>query len=318
MTALMEKPSRVNDNSALLAFYQLQNSGEMHAEEFKLNLGRRNIFPMVTVPSSASNSSSASASSSSSSSTAASPVIPVVRSHKFPIHSHSFDVSSARDPEKRMERSSSEHTLRRYRGLINNKEFSDVTFVVEDKEIYAHRNILSVNSTYFRKMFIRELQENKSQLMITIPDTSYATFMTVIEYFYTGLSYIDISTEEEAWELMQTSMKYDIEELLDYCQCTIATTVTPDNVISILERAEKVQAKQLIKICISTFKSCALAIPKDQLRKLQPDTLVDIICALSEQTPAPSRINVSVGPTHKIFSPSLLHHSASFSGQWSK
>ena len=40
------------------------------------------------------------------------------------------------------------------RGLLNNPDtFPDITFIVEDKPVYAHKSILCARSQHFRAMF---------------------------------------------------------------------------------------------------------------------------------------------------------------------
>lgn len=71
--------------------------------------------------------------------------------------------------------------------LVNNQAFfSDVTFIVEGRKIYAHRAILAVrNEDFFRAMLMGPLRES-TESTITIPDMSYSVFLALLEYIYTG------------------------------------------------------------------------------------------------------------------------------------
>lgn len=44
--------------------------------------------------------------------------------------------------------------------LINNADFSDVTFLVEGQKVHAHKAILMVRSDYFNAMFSNGMQES--------------------------------------------------------------------------------------------------------------------------------------------------------------
>ena len=49
--------------------------------------------------------------------------------------------------------------------MMNDEEFSDVTFIVEGKPFYAHKSIISILSEKYRAMFkagMMESQSNKS------------------------------------------------------------------------------------------------------------------------------------------------------------
>jgi hypothetical protein len=43
--------------------------------------------------------------------------------------------------------------------LLNSKDFSDVTLLVEGKQIFAHQVILASRSTYFEALFTHDFQE---------------------------------------------------------------------------------------------------------------------------------------------------------------
>ena len=90
---------------------------------------------------------------------------------------------------------------------FNEEQFSDVTFVVEGRKVYAHRLVLACASTYFRAMFssgFKETHYQKSTLSgdmggnealsegsnsaneTTMHDCSYSSFIEVLRYIYTG------------------------------------------------------------------------------------------------------------------------------------
>ena len=57
------------------------------------------------------------------------------------------------------------------RSLIDNKELSDVTFIVEGKAVGAVRAHLAVRSEHFRAMLFGGMRESRSE-EITIPGTA--------------------------------------------------------------------------------------------------------------------------------------------------
>ncbi|WAQ96631.1 SPOPL-like protein [Mya arenaria] len=70
--------------------------------------------------------------------------------------------------------------------LINDERFSDCSFTVEGKTVYAHRAILCVRSDYFRALFADHTKESKSKEPIVIPDVSYPNFLAVLHFLYTN------------------------------------------------------------------------------------------------------------------------------------
>ena len=58
--------------------------------------------------------------------------------------------------------------------MVDNPQFSDVTFVVEGRSVHAHKFILFARSEYFRRMFTSGYRE-ASESTITIPDVREAS-----------------------------------------------------------------------------------------------------------------------------------------------
>ena len=66
--------------------------------------------------------------------------------------------------------------------LLNNKKFSDCSFLVGDEKklIYGHKNILSMASPAFKSMFYGPI-ELKNNLPIEIPDLTSIGFMNMLK-----------------------------------------------------------------------------------------------------------------------------------------
>jgi hypothetical protein len=85
----------------------------------------------------------------------------------FALYDLTFDVPPA----------TIQHDLR---AMVNNPTFSDVTFVVEGREIYAHKLML-VRCEYFHSLFMGSMRE-ASQNSITIAQVRYPIFLSLLEY----------------------------------------------------------------------------------------------------------------------------------------
>ncbi|KAL3674478.1 hypothetical protein V7S43_000426 [Phytophthora oleae] len=69
------------------------------------------------------------------------------------------------------------------RSLINNKLMSDVTFIVEGAEIFAHKCII-IRSGYFRTLLSGEFARRKT-VQVEISDVSREVFLILLEFVYT-------------------------------------------------------------------------------------------------------------------------------------
>jgi hypothetical protein len=99
------------------------------------------------------------------------------------------------------------------RALVNDEEFSDVTFMIENLPIYAHRAILSQRSEHFAAMFRSGMRESVERV-IPIPGISRQAFMLLLEYLYTDSVKIEV---EHAIELYTTADLYHMDRLRDMC-----------------------------------------------------------------------------------------------------
>jgi hypothetical protein len=100
------------------------------------------------------------------------------------------------------------------RALVNDEEFSDVTFMIENQCIYAHRAILSQRSEHFAAMFRSGMRESVERV-IPIPGISRHAFLLLLEYLYTDSVKIEV---EHAIELYTAADLYHMDRLRDMCR----------------------------------------------------------------------------------------------------
>jgi len=69
--------------------------------------------------------------------------------------------------------------------IFETKNYSDVSFIIENKEVKAHRVILS-KLPFFNTLFSRWTVDSKQSSSITLSQFSYADFEFIMKYVYTG------------------------------------------------------------------------------------------------------------------------------------
>uniref|UniRef100_A0A6U0SL89 BTB domain-containing protein n=1 Tax=Eucampia antarctica TaxID=49252 RepID=A0A6U0SL89_9STRA len=144
---------------------------------------------------------------------------------------------------------------RRLRHFTNESKFSDVTFLVEGKRVYGHRLILSTVSDCFRAMFTTGFKESTQRgcAEIEIPNCSYHTFLSMMEYMYTGnLMPMDVSTPqgiEHAVEMLELADLFILEHLKQECEKILQPVVNLDTLDYLTQVAQKTNSPQLCAIC---------------------------------------------------------------------
>lgn len=96
---------------------------------------------------------------------------------------------------------------------MNNPDLSDVTFMVEGKAFYAHKNIVSILSEKYRAMFTAGMKESQSQQVIPITHIDYKVFEQIMRYLYSG-EFNFLEEEEDNIEVIIDILRVADEEFL--------------------------------------------------------------------------------------------------------
>ena len=135
---------------------------------------------------------------------------------------------------------------------FNNKEHSDVVFMVENEPIYANIELLSQQSDYFAAMFRHNMRENIERV-VTIPDCSKAILLQVLRYVCMDGFTVSIDDVVELWVLADM---YQMEGLKLCCLGLLERDLCEKNDASrILEEAEELSCSidELKMICLEVL-----------------------------------------------------------------
>jgi hypothetical protein len=164
--------------------------------------------------------------------------------------------------------------------LLHSPDLSDVTFLVEGKEVLANRAILAVRSEYFRVMLynggMKESTQNDAPIELT--SVSHDVFLKVLEFLYTdnvrGVT-LDIGIP-----LLIASEHFMLDRLKGLCEEHIRRVVNVENVIGILMASHRHNATGLKDIALDfilrNLNEPNIMIGLSDL-KSEPDLLVEII-----------------------------------------
>ncbi|KAL7449266.1 hypothetical protein ACHAWC_002476 [Mediolabrus comicus] len=120
--------------------------------------------------------------------------------------------------------------------MVNDEEYSDVTFIVEGQPIYALRAVLAKRCEHFAAMFRSGMRESEAGVQIPIPTVSRAVFLLILEYLYTDSVKIDL---DHAVELYIASDLYQISSLRDMCCVIVRRSIGAENATYLLQGAHE-------------------------------------------------------------------------------
>ncbi|KAJ0181908.1 hypothetical protein K1T71_002630 [Dendrolimus kikuchii] len=136
----------------------------------------------------------------------------------------------------------------RIKKLLVSYEWSDCSFSVSGQIFKAHKLILGISSPVFEAMFYGPLSSNEN---IEITDIQPDIFQLLINYIYTDT--VELTSVEQAFELLYASRKYLLEQLSDMCIAYIQANISVDNVIEVLNYPDFMHDKQLISFSMKLF-----------------------------------------------------------------
>ncbi|KAI6225487.1 BTB/POZ domain-containing protein 9 [Aphelenchoides fujianensis] len=96
--------------------------------------------------------------------------------------------------------------------LCTSPECSDVTLIVENERIPAHRVVLGVRSEYFRALLFGGLKEQTDK-EVELKETPLAAFRILLRYIYTGRIQFASLRLELVLDILQLVNKYNFLEL---------------------------------------------------------------------------------------------------------
>lgn len=124
--------------------------------------------------------------------------------------------------------------------LLEDEKFSDITIVVGENEIRAHKNILAARSSVFASLLMDNdtvSNNDNSNYVIEITDVKPKIFRKLLQYIYTDK--IDGIDGTIAKELLVAAIKYDVKRLEVICEDIVFNIMSIDNVIEILDIADQ-------------------------------------------------------------------------------
>ncbi|XP_028136703.1 leucine-zipper-like transcriptional regulator 1 [Diabrotica virgifera virgifera] len=179
---------------------------------------------------------------------------------------------------------------------VTGKEFCDIDLKLDGNLISAHKTILAARCGYFEAMF-RSFMPADSKVNIQIGEMipSKESFDSLLRYIYYG----DVNMPpEDSLYLFSAPFFYGFtnNRLQAFCKQNLEMNVTFENVIQILEAADKMQATDMKKYALDLIVHHFTKVAKlPRLRMLSKELILDILEVLAESMESNMRNDVSNG-----------------------
>ncbi|KAG8438341.1 hypothetical protein GDO86_008866 [Hymenochirus boettgeri] len=138
--------------------------------------------------------------------------------------------------------------------FLNNKEMSDVTFLVQGKLFYAHKVLLVTASNRFKSLMVSTPdKEEPFQGIIEIHDVKYSIFQMLMQYlYYGGTESIQVPVAA-VLELLSAASQFQLDALQRHCEIICSHSVNIDNAVSMYKYAKIHNAPELALYCEGFF-----------------------------------------------------------------
>lgn len=126
---------------------------------------------------------------------------------------------------------------------FNDSSTSDIEFIVDNRSIHAHRQFLSLVSSYFKSMFSANWEGGKSQMVIN--SHSYSVFFAYIRFLYTGHVCFECMTVSELVDLLDLATSFLEESLRIQCVDALQGKLCIEHAIPIFVAADRHELDEL-------------------------------------------------------------------------
>ncbi|XP_029139338.1 ankyrin repeat and BTB/POZ domain-containing protein BTBD11 isoform X4 [Protobothrops mucrosquamatus] len=154
--------------------------------------------------------------------------------------------------------------------FLNNKEMSDVTFLVEGRPFYAHRVLLFTASPRFKALLSSKPASDST--FIEISYVKYPIFQLIMQYLYCGGSESLLIKNNEVMELLSAAKFFQLEALQRHCEIICAKSINTENCVDIYNHAKFLGVTELASFCEGYFlKNMMVLIENEAFKQLLYD-----------------------------------------------
>nr|XP_048688328.1 ankyrin repeat and BTB/POZ domain-containing protein BTBD11 isoform X2 [Caretta caretta] len=154
--------------------------------------------------------------------------------------------------------------------FLNNKEMSDVTFLVEGRPFYAHRVLLFTASPRFKALL--SSKPSAENTCIEISYVKYPIFQLVMQYLYYGGAESLLIKNNEIMELLSAAKFFQLEALQRHCEIICAKSINTENCVDIYNHAKFLGVTELSSYCEGYFlKNMMVLIENEAFKQLLYD-----------------------------------------------
>ncbi|XP_055524269.1 BTB/POZ domain-containing protein 9 [Wyeomyia smithii] len=160
--------------------------------------------------------------------------------------------------------------------LCMSHDYSDVTFIVENEKLPAHRVILAARSEYFRALLYGGLSEtNQNEIHLEIP---LKAFKALLKYIYSGNMSLAQMKEENILDTLGLANQYGFTDLEIAISDYLRQVLSLNNVCAILDAAKLFGLEGLTNVCHSFLdRNAGEILQHETFKNLSQDSICSLL-----------------------------------------
>ncbi|DBB04815.1 TPA: hypothetical protein ACH3X3_010105 [Trebouxia sp. C0006] len=171
--------------------------------------------------------------------------------------------------------------------LYNNTHLSDMTLIVEDRQIPAHRHVLATHSSMFDRMWNHSMKEVETS-EVHISDFDYDTISWMLRYMYGCLELSPQNlSHAKVLELFKAADKYDVPGLVKECVQIFRKITRSADVAPLLQVAHERSSTELQAVCMEVAGEClpnvVVTASFKALTQIQPDMAMSFVSEVAKK-----------------------------------
>lgn len=157
-----------------------------------------------------------------------------------------------------------------------NPEYSDVTFIIKDVKLSAHKNILAARSPYFQALLSGGFAEStQREIELNVP---LEAFKILLKYVYTGCVSLNKMSGECIMDLLGLTEQYSFETLKLAISKFLVENVSQQNCCSVLDAAAIYNLEALVDASLTFMDRNALEVlTSNGFNTLSQDSLCTLL-----------------------------------------
>ncbi|PAV91422.1 hypothetical protein WR25_06401 isoform C [Diploscapter pachys] len=133
--------------------------------------------------------------------------------------------------------------------LLMNKDYSDVTFIVDGEQFPAHRVILAARSEYFRALLYGGMRESVEE-KISLPSANLKAFKLILRYAYTGQLLFTAIKLDLLLEVLTLANQYGFNALQNSIADYLKSILDTKNLCTVFNISQLFSLRDLAEYCL--------------------------------------------------------------------